>query len=254
MKNKYLSVIFFSLLCIPAAAQQLTVSCATLDWPPYISNTDKNRGYVFEIVTEAFKRSGYTAEISFYPWARASALMENGYVDALLPEYYSKERELTAIFSEPFPGGPAGLMKKKSLKVKWPADPQKDQTAALKALSGYRFGAVRDYINTEEFDKASFIIKDLADSDETNLIKLYNSRVDFIFIDKLVGEYIIRTKHPDYSSALEFMEPAMEEKELYLAFSRKVKGVDKKLAAFNSGLAGMKKDGSLNSILKAHGF
>lgn len=232
----------------------LEVSCATLNWPPYIVYSEEDKGYVFEIVTEAFSRAGYEAEVKFYPWARALAEVENGNIDVLFPEYFSAEREETCWFSDPIPGGPAGLMKRKDLNAKWHYDPAEEPDRALRALRKYIFGVVRGYINTEVFDSADYLKKDYADTDETNLLKLYHKRVDFIFIDKNVAEYIINTKYPSFAEVLEFMGPAMEDKHLYLAFSKTAPDSVIKLAAFNKALAEMKADGSLERIIKDSGY
>ncbi len=225
------------------------VSCATLDWPPYIINRENDRGYIYEIVDEAFRRSGYRADIRFYPWARAVAQVESGNIDVLLPEYFSSEREKTCLFSDPVPGGPAGLMKRRDLDVQWPFNPVTEPEKALRALGDYKFGVVRGYINTEAFDRADYLKKDYAVSDELNIRKLYHKRVDFIFIDRNVADYIILKEHKLYSDTLEFMEPPMEEKELFLAFSKKAYGSLLKLEAFNKALSEMKSDGSLDKIL-----
>ena len=84
--------------------------------------------------------------------------------------------------------------------------------------------------------------------------KLFKGRIDFIFIDKYVAKHIIVTKYPHYLDELEFMEPPLEIKPLYIAFSKKAKDYDSKLKAFNSGLKKLEKDGSLTKIMEKHGF
>jgi ABC-type amino acid transport substrate-binding protein len=244
------------LLLIPLylSGAENKVTVATLEWPPYIGENLLNKGYVNEITKKAFNRSGYKVMVTFYPWARSVYLVERGDIDALLPEYYSKEREKTCVYSESIPGGPVGLYKLKSLKVKWPNNPQKKQSLALWGLRKYRFGIVRGYINTMAFDSAKFLKKEAVTSDELNLKKLFGRRIDFIFIDKFVANYLIKNKYPQYRSKLEFMEPAMELKPLYLAFSRKSKNYKEKLNAFNRGLSSLKADGTLKKILKKYYF
>jgi len=43
-------------------------------------------------------------------------------------------------------------------------------------------------------------------------------------------------------------------KDLYLCISRKTADADQKLADFNKGLEQIKKDGTLEKIMKNHGF
>ncbi|MFM8454811.1 MAG: substrate-binding periplasmic protein [Gammaproteobacteria bacterium] len=233
------------------------VVLTTLDWPPYIGqNVDgKNRkGYVYDVVKEAFKRAGYELDIKFFPWARTVEEAKNGNADGYFPEY--EVHELWAALSDSFPGGPVGLYKRKDLNIKYEVDPKGDnQTKALESLKKYTFGIVKGYTNTTAFDNASFLKKEEAASDEVNLKKLYGKRIDFVFIDKFVAKSI--TAGPEfkgYDAVLEFMEPSLEDKPLYINFSKKAKDHEKKLNDFNASLKAMKEDGSLQKIMSEYGF
>ena len=59
---------------------------------------------------------------------------------------------------------------------------------------------------------------------------------------------------PDYKDDLVFMDPPLEVKNLYLAFSRNATNYDVKLRAFNRGLEIIKADGTLQQIYEKHGF
>jgi ABC-type amino acid transport substrate-binding protein len=252
--RKVLLSILFCLMIAQVAYSGQTVTLATLEWEPYIGPNMDNNGYVHEIVAEAYKRSGINVDIRFLPWARAVKTAETGKRDGLFPEYYDESRLEKFVFSDSFPGGPVGLYKRKDNKVSFAVDPQKRQTEALRALKKYRFGVVRDYVNTKEFDNATFLTKDVAKSDETNLKKLFKGRIDFIFIDKYVAKHIIVRKYPHFLSELEFMEPPLEVKPLYIAFSKKAKDYQNKLNAFNKGLKKLREEGMLDKILEKHGF
>jgi polar amino acid transport system substrate-binding protein len=237
-----------------AQAQTKKVTLTTLDWEPYIGANLQGKGYVYEIVSEAFKSVGYQVDIEFYPWARAVSEAESGKADGLFPEYYGDERKANFIFSAPFPGGPVGFMARKESKITFPADPQKELTKALQGMKQYSFGVVRDYINTKEFDDASFLKKDVSDSDEQNIKKLLAKRTDLIFIDKFVAQYIIKTTLPKSANELEFLEPPLEVKPLYIVFSKKAPDYEQKAKDFNDGLAKLQKAGTIKAIMKKYGF
>ncbi|KPA14846.1 amino acid ABC transporter substrate-binding protein [Candidatus Magnetomorum sp. HK-1] len=253
MKKCFIAM-FFCLLFVQVLCAGQTVTLATLEWEPYIGPNMKNNGYVHEIVAEALKRSEVEVDIRFLPWARAVNTAKTGKRDGLFPEYYDESRLADFVFSDSFPGGPVGLYKRKDKKIAYSLDPQKDQSLALKGLKDYRFGVVRGYINTKAFDEASFLTKEEVNSDETNLKKLFKGRIDLIFIDKYVAKHIIVTKYPHFMGDLEFMEPPLEVKPLYIAFSKKAKDYEIKLKAFNSGLKKLKEEGMLNKIMEKHGF
>jgi len=229
-----------------------TVTLATLEWPPYIGTSLPHDGYVAEIVVEAFKRSGYQTDIQFFPWARAVHTIEVGSRDGLFPEYFSKDRAKQCVFSNPFLGGPVGFYKRKDTRISFNGNPQKELEKVLKGLRQYKFGVVRGYINIADFDAATYLTKIEADSDESNLKKLHVKRTDLIFIDKFVASYIIKTKHFEMLADLEFMEPPLEQKLLYICFSKQSAGYQEKLKAFNRGLRSIKSDGTIKKIIARH--
>lgn len=235
-------------------ADDHAVPLSTLDWEPYIGKTLDGKGYVHEVVAAAFARSGYTLDAKFYPWARAVKTAREGEVAGLFPEYYDASRLEEFVFSDPYPGGPVGFYKRKDAGIAFSSDPQTQQDAALRALSQYKFGTVRGYINTATFDAADYLTKQPATSDEINLRKLFFKRVDLIFIDRLVAEHLLNTRLPKFKGALEFMLPALENKDLYIAFSKAHPQHENLRNAFNAGLREIGEDGTLADILERRGF
>ncbi len=61
MKRFILAVVACMVFPLFCRAQNITL--VTLDWPPYVAGDMNNKGFNAEIVTEAFKRVGYTARI-----------------------------------------------------------------------------------------------------------------------------------------------------------------------------------------------
>jgi len=256
MKFKCLILTVLALLCFATQSfgDEKKVTLATLDWPPYIGPGMLNNGYVSEIAVEAFKRVGYAAVVEFYPWARSVKLTRKGRRDGLFPKYYDKIWEKDYVFSDPMPGGPVGFYKRKDKKIAYSGDPATNQTEVLRALKQYKFGVVRGYSNTPEFDAADFLKKEQAESDEVNLKRLYLDRVQLICIDKFVAKYVIGKKFPKYAEALEFMEPPLKYQPLFIAFSRLAKNYEQKLKDFNAGLKEITDDGTLKKIMNKHGF
>lgn len=236
------------------SCNEKSVSLATLEWPPYIGSKMPDNGYVYEIVKRAFEKAGYDVSINFYPWARALSMAGSGNVDALFPEYYDDSRLAEFGFSTPFPGGPVGFYKRRKDQIQFSVDPRERPQEALAGLTKYSFGVVRGYINTKAFDDASDLLKDEVTDDELNLKKLFAKRIDLIFIDKYVASYIIAEKYPWMADSLEFMEPELEVKQLYLAFSKKAENTSQKRIDFDKALEEMRSSGELQNIILNHGF
>ncbi|MBA4368891.1 MAG: hypothetical protein C0403_14785 [Desulfobacterium sp.] len=72
--------------------------------------------------------------------------------------------------------------------------------------------------------------------------------------DKFVGRYIISKNLPDNMNDIEFLSPPLEVKNLYLCISKITPDAEKKMEMFNKGLKELDKEGTLNSIMKKHGF
>lgn len=232
----------------PVAPAVPVVRLASLEWEPYIGTRMPDQGYVAVLIKTAFADQGVQAEIEFYPWARALQLARSGAVDGLMPEYFDASRESEFEYSTAFPGGPLVLYKRRSDAIAFSVDPQKDQDAALRALKAQRFGVVRGYLNTPVFDAATYLTKDEANDDATNLRKLVYQRIDLAVIDRRVAEHLIRTRYPDYAGRIEPMSPPLADIPLYVAFSRKSPRKAESLAAFNRGLEAMRADGRLEAL------
>jgi polar amino acid transport system substrate-binding protein len=273
MKLKYLAALMVaSLVFLPCTAQifaqEKKVTLATLEWEPYIGSKMPRYGLTAEIVVEAFKRTGYTVDIKFYPWTEAMKLGRAGKVDGIFPAYHSKSREEHFVFSKPFAESPLGFYKKSSavagpnisqLKrsekdIVFPEDPRINQASVLEKMKQYRFGVVAGYVNTPAFDAATFLTKVEAKSDEENLMNLVNGQVDLIFIDRYVAKNIIVQKFPWHLADYEFMEPALANKPLFVGFSKKVANYEQKLRDFNHGLEIAREDGVLKRLISKYGL
>lgn len=221
---------------------------ASLEWEPYIGPDLPEQGYVAALIRAAFAEKGVEVEIEFYPWARALHLARTGAVDGVVPEYFNASRESEFEFSATFPGGPLVLCKRRSDAIVFAADPLLEPDAALEALKGWRFGVVRGYLNTPEFDAADYLIKEETSDDATNLRKLVFGRIDLAVIDRHVAEHLIRTRYPNYTQKIECMTPALADMPLFIAFSRKSPRMPDALTSFNLGLKALEADGRLATL------
>ena len=234
------------------AASRPVVRLASLEWEPYIGSKMPDQGYVAALIRAAFADQGMRVEIEIYPWARALHLARTGAVDGLMPEYFNASREGEFEYSAPFPGGPLVLYKRRRDATTFSTDPATNQDQALRALKGKRFGVVRGYLNTPVFDAATYLTKEEASDDATNLRKLVYGRIDFAVIDRRVAEHLIRTQYLDYGQRVMPMDPALADIPLYIAFSRKSPHKAAALAAFNRGLANLRKDGRVDALYQRY--
>lgn len=270
MKANHLVYLLIGLvLATNAFAQQKEITLATLEWEPYVGSSMNGKGFAAEIVLAALHKAGYKVNIEFYPWTKGLEIAKEGRVEGIFPAYHSKSREAHFEYSDPFASSPLGLCKIRAYAVSpgtggggyktgysfsFSVDPRVDQTGALRALKEYKFGVVAGYVNTPAFDAADFLTKVEAPTDEAALKMLFRDEVQLIVIDKYVMQNIVTKKFPWRGGEVQFMEPPLDNRDLFIAFSKKIDDYQTLVKAFNIGLKLIKEDLVLDRIMRKYGF
>ena len=239
-----LSAMLFLVLSTSAFADR-NITLATLDWQPYVGSDMKNYGFNAEIITEALKQVGYTVNIEFMPWDDVISKTRQGLYDGAFPEYYSKERSENFVYSSFFSNSLLGFYKRKESNITY---------KTLHDLKPYKIGIVTGYINTEEFDSATYLKKVESDSDLESLKKLISGEVDLIIIDKLVAQYIIRNDLPEAAGRLEFVDPPLVIHPLFLILPKKLTNSEQIKNDFNKGFDIISHNGTVDAIMKRSGL
>lgn len=229
----------------PVLAADKTVRLATLEWPPFVGEDLKHLGFTSEIVTRCFQAAGYRVRIDFMPWARVLKEVAGGRYHAMYPAYYSNQRAVVYALSKPLAEGPLGFYKRAGEDIHF---------RNLSDLKPYRIGVVRGYVNTPEFDAATYLKKRPVNSDIQNLKKLLKGRIDLAIADKYTVQYLLTTALPRARGKIVFLTPPLAIKPLFVGFSREIDGYQEILADFNESLDGLAKKGIIDHIMKRHGF
>lgn len=206
-------------LCLCATVQAQEFQMTSLDWPPYTGEQLSQQGVTTERVKALLAKAGHNLNVRFMPWQRAVDTARNdpafvGY----FPEYLDPASP--CLFSDPIGNGPLGLAERKDKPLKW---------AVLDDLKPFRVGVVSGYVNTAEFDAqvaAGQLKVDPASSDEQNLLKLANGRVDAAVVDKNVLEYLLvnSPKLKEVAGQLQFNGQLLEDKTLHVCFTNSEAG------------------------------
>ncbi|MBF0240485.1 MAG: transporter substrate-binding domain-containing protein [SAR324 cluster bacterium] len=239
---KVIVLLLFTSVWTPVFAE--TIKLVAMEYPPYYGDNLPNQGFITEIVVEAFKKAGYTVEISFFPRADALEKAKSDY-DGIVGVWYSKELEKNFVFSEALPANEIGFYKRKS-----------DQIAftTFDDLKPYIIGTVAGYASLPEFEKATFLNTTKVEKDSHNIAMLLQDRVDLIIIDKALCQYLLKTEFRAEMNQLEWMSPPLKTDSQYLGIAKKTQGFQKKLNAFNLGLKKITKENMIMKIMEKHGF
>lgn len=206
-------------LSLSASAYADTFQLNSLDWPPYTGAKLPDQGTSAKAVKEAFGKGGHTVNVKILPWQRAvDTAKSDPNIVGYFPEYY--DASLDCVFSDPIGTGPLGFAQNSSKPITW---------QNLDDLKGLRIGVVAGYVNTAEFDQRvskGQLNADATQSDEQNLIKLANGRLDLAVIDRNVMDYLL-TNSPKLAALkdqLQFNATLLEDKTLHICFTNDASG------------------------------
>lgn len=238
---------FLCLLAVPATAERAPLRLATLEYPPYIRETERGaRGLVVEVVEAAFARIGQPIQIEFFPVARGQHRLLNGQADAFFSIKKTTEREQTMLFTQ------KALMSQDYVFFVR-KDSSRRFNGSLESMADASIGLVAATSYGSRFDAAAqagtFKKLDSVTSHITNFRKLLAGRVDAVICSRLVGFYYLA--HLAGLQDVEVSGPVVETTYSYLAFSRQQ---DFTMLAdrFDAALEAMERDGSLKRILDAY--
>lgn len=229
-----------SLLILVGSAQARDISMLTVEWAPHYGSELPEQGLTTAIVKAAFKAGGHSSEVDFIPWARALKEVEEGQADVVMGAYHNKEREQSYIFSDPIYFLQLGLIARPGLGV--------SAYKTLHDLASYSIGISRGFANSEEFDAADYLDKQVATFPNLNIRKLFRGRIDMAVMNFDLFRYEAK-KEGFCISKVEFMEPPLETHGLYLMASRQIGDGEKIIQDFNRGLDTIRKNGEFDRIV-----
>jgi polar amino acid transport system substrate-binding protein len=222
-----------------ASARELTG--VTVEWAPHYGSVMPDGGAMTQITKAAFQRTGHSAEISFIAWNRALKNVEEGKDDFVMGAYSNEERARTYFVSEPVYYLDFGLVALDSLGFA--------EMDGLRSIEPYTIGVNLGYANTEEFDAADYLAKEVAPSPKLNIRKLYRDRIDMVIGAFDVVRFEARKENMN-TSRLVFIQPPLQRNALYLLVSRNIPDGEQIVNDFNAGLAQITADGTLDDLLR----
>ena len=214
-----------------AAAQTVTV--ATLEWPPYTSESLPGGGATTEVVRQAFAAAGLDVAVETPGWREAISMARGEEAVAYFPGYHCRHVD-NFVPSDPIGSGRLGFAEHVDRPITW-------LDVDDIGLQNLIVGTVSGYANTDEFDQKAgtgWIRAIPAQDDVTNLRKLGEQIIDLAVIDELVLSYLLATDLTlePYAPNIVFDERVLDDKTLHLCFNDDPQGRVLR-DRFNAGLA-----------------
>ncbi|MGD2270613.1 MAG: transporter substrate-binding domain-containing protein, partial [Desulfobacterales bacterium] len=219
----------------PLWANEKQITAVTTQWPPYMGIRLIDKGFLPEVLVEAFDKFGYTVTVEFRPWARALDDVKNGHKDILCGVYYTREREEFLAYSQPITEAQDVLFMKEGRDITY---------QQLTDLKPYKMGVLRGAAHGKEFDAADFLNKEEVTHYGQNIRKLLVDKIDLMAGPRDVINFIIKRDYPQFVDKILVVNPPLSTNKVYFGFSKKVAKHQELLNVFNEGLDLIKKEGT----------
>lgn len=229
-------------LSAPLFAQD--VSYTTLNWPPFIGESEDRNGVLAEIVKQTMDASGTDYTLEFTDWSKALEDVLAGKKDAIIAAYYSEERAKNYHYSLPIYSVYTGLVTRESSGIDIKFFQSYDE------LNSYRISKLADSVVGETFDKHPFPnIKPYATEQEA-VQALFDGEVDFYAGNLDVAKDLAKKIGQD-SAELSIVQPPINEQEIFVMFSKATENGLEQRDAFNKSLVNLQASGQYDAILSS---
>lgn len=238
-----------ALIALWAGAALLASACAAdtvrinvdAENPPFMSAREGQPSGVYPaLIATALTRMRQPFTLEAKPWKRALLELDEGRA-GVGGIYKNGERAAKYDFSDP--------MLTEHIAVYF----NKARPIAFKTLSdlyGKRVGVIRGWSYGDAFDaarrKGAITVEEVA-SDKANFLKLVHGRLDAVLAVEEAGRAVIAAEK---LAAIDHSEALLASNTAHLAFNRSA-GQSDLLARFNKAIGEMKRDGTLDAIVRA---
>ena len=233
------TLIFLIALCfLQAGAQNRKLKLVADVWPLF-TNVEGEKSVLTDLVGEALERIHIKSNTEILESPDILQEIYSGNFDGSPSLWINDERKEKLLFSKPYLFNQLILVGKKGSDV---------SASSLEDLKGKRIGVVKDYAYGD-LDKTGVItVHDK--SNQKNLEKLLSDKIDYMLVDALLIQYMLKYQVNDVTKFLAIGQQPLLVKSLHLALNKKVKDAREILDRFDREIQKMIADESYNRILE----
>jgi polar amino acid transport system substrate-binding protein len=188
-KRIHYGIVVLGLFCFFLSGRAMAgkeITILSSNYPPHIYvENGEIKGIRVELMTELFKRMGYTYVPKIMPWARAVVIIKEGKADGICSIWYKPERE-DFLYYPKFPY---------VLEVQAIYQPAGSKEIFYKNLNDFKalkVGTIRGFSFPKEFMESPLFEIQTVATDKQNFRKLERGRLDVVISDSIVGDYVIK--------------------------------------------------------------
>lgn len=218
-----------------------TVHIVSSEFVPHNGENLPRQGYAIELVKQIFANEQCDIRIEFLPWPRALQQAKNGEAAAIVTLWYDTTRAEYLNYPTPLYNNVMRLYHHNNRPVSF---------ENLTDLTGKRLilGLVRGYSYNPMIVSAPFELVEVF-SDLESLKMLALGRVDLVIAEQMVAEYLLKTELSPYNTLISSVGPVLEEKPMYLAFSKAHPDAASLQQKFERGLFKLKQQQGFQALI-----
>ena len=208
-------------------------------WAPFTNASGEAR-FALDLVGEALKRIGMTADTVFVEDATFTSSLLTGRFDGSAAAWKDAERERVLVFSDPYLENRLILVGRRGSDV---------TATTLAALAGKRVVVVGGYSYGDDVKNGSGPTFLQSRSEEDSLAKLLAGEADYTLMDELVVQYIVRNYAQQSRERLQVGTTPLIRRSLHLAIRRERPDAVSVINRFNAELRRMISDRTYHRLL-----
>ena len=239
-----LLLVLIDIMLPTAAWAQTAIKLGSGYWPPYSDAELPYHGLLPHLASAAFGEVNRSVEFQFEDWDEILKLSTNGHLQGSIGWIKTQSRSERYYYSRPVIHATIVFLHRANVNFSW------DNYADLKK---YRIGTIDSYSYGDEFDQAVKRLKlDIRPdiTNEANIQKLIDGKVDLVPVDRNVGEFLVHSKFSDHANDIKFDEKILASEALYFIAPKTMPDSKELIESFNRGLTKLQRTGQFQNMVE----
>jgi len=237
---KKLLVFIFILCSMNGFAQTKELNLVSDVWPPF-TNVETEDSFAIDLVRDALNRISIKTTVEIYSFKNLISTLNSGKYDGSAALWINDEREKEYNFSKPYLQNQLVLVGHKGIDV---------SAGSFSELKGKRIGVIENYAYGDKLYANKDIIIVNGKNNQQNLEKLLTDKIDYMLVDALLIQYMLKYQVNDVTAYLEIGSKPLLIKSLHFVLRKDIKDSDEIITHFNEEIQKMIADGTYHNILK----
>jgi polar amino acid transport system substrate-binding protein len=234
-------LVFICIICsMDGFAQTKELNLISDVWPPF-TNVETEDSFAIDLVREALDRINIESTIEISSFENLLSTLDSGKYDGSAALWINDEREKDYNFSKPYLQNQLVLVGHKGIDV---------SAGSFSELKDKRIGVIENYAYGEKLYTNKDIIIVNGKSNQHNLEKLLTDKIDYMLVDALLIQYMLKYQVNDVTAYLEIGSKPLLIKSLHFVLRKDIKDSDEIISHFNEEIQKMIADGTYHNILK----